>query len=77
MNATIAKNEIKVQHSFRPDVGREYLTVSCPEGWDDVKKLTNKVLIFEDRRFTFTGWNSDRNEAYFVGTGHWATISSK
>lgn len=64
--ATILPNEIPVSHSVRPSVGREFLTVQCPEGWDDVKKLTNKVLLFEGRKFTFTGWNSDRNEAFFA-----------
>lgn len=64
--AKIAPDEIAVKHSVRPDVCREYLTVDCPEGWDNVKKLTRKVLLFDGRRFTFTGWNSDRNEAYFV-----------
>ena len=43
----------------------EFLTVSVPNGWDDVAKLTGKVLEFEGRRYGFTGWNSDRNEAYF------------
>jgi hypothetical protein len=64
--ATIMPNEIPVFHSVRPSVGREFLTVDCPEGWDDVQKLTNKVLLFDGRKFTFTGWNSDRNEAFFV-----------
>jgi hypothetical protein len=66
MNATIAPNEVPVRHNVRHDVGREYLTISCPEGWDDVKKLTKKVLLFDGRRFTFTGWNSDTNECYFT-----------
>jgi hypothetical protein len=84
MNATIVPNEIKVSYSNREDVGREFLTVSCPEGWDDVKKLTNKVLTYDGRKFTFTGWNSDRNEAYFARTSpsrtcvtQFATISNK
>ena len=76
--ATIMTNEIPVSHSVRPMVGREFLTVQCPEGWDDVEKLTNKVLLFEDRKFTFAGWNSDRNEAFFAclmnGTSSTATI---
>jgi hypothetical protein len=40
--------------------------VDCPEGWDDVKKLVKKVLTFEGRKFAYTGWNSDRNEAFFA-----------
>ncbi len=66
MEATIAKNHIKVRHSVRPDVGREFLTVDCPEGWDDVKKICNKILLFQNKKFTYTGWNSDRNEAFFA-----------
>jgi len=65
MTATIAQNEIEVVHSIRPDVGREFLTVKVPNGWDDCKKIVNKVLTFENRKFTWTGWNSDRNEAFF------------
>lgn len=65
MNATIAKNEIPVRHDIRQDVDREFLTISVPNGWDDVKQLTKKVLLFENRRFVFSGWNSDTNECYF------------
>jgi hypothetical protein len=66
MKATIEPKEIEVTHNVREDVLREYLTIYCPNGWDDVKKLTKKVLTFEGRKFTFTGWNSDRNVCYFV-----------
>jgi hypothetical protein len=64
--ASIASNKIAVSHTVRPDVDREFLTLNVPEGWDDVKKLTNKVLTYEGRDFTFSGWNSDVNQAYFV-----------
>ena len=67
MNATILPNEIPIlDYSERPDVGRGFLTINCPDGWDDVKKLTKKVLLFEGHRFTFTSWNSDRNVCYFT-----------
>ncbi|NBW12678.1 MAG: hypothetical protein EBR82_32105 [Caulobacteraceae bacterium] len=46
----------------------EYLTVSVPNGWEDVSGLANKVLEFEGRRYGFSGWNSDKNEAYFKST---------
>lgn len=52
MKATIAPNEIKVEYSIRPDVGREFLTIDI-EGWDDVKKLVKKVLVHEGKKFTF------------------------
>jgi hypothetical protein len=63
--AKIAPDEIAVRHSVRVDVGQEFLDIDCPEGWDDVKKLVKKVLIYDNRRFTFRGWNSDRNECFF------------
>lgn len=78
MKATIARHEIAVQsHTILPD--REALTISCPEGWDDVKPLTRKVLIFQGKRFTYRGWNSDRNVAFFAaprgGDAPFATVS--
>jgi len=66
MKAQILPNEVAVRHSVRPDVDREFLTIDCHNGWDDVKKLTKKVLTFEGRKFTFTGWNSDSCECYFA-----------
>lgn len=65
MTATINPKEISVEHSVRPDVGREFLKIECPNGWEDVKKLTNKVLTFDGRKFTFSCWNSDYNYACF------------
>ena len=65
MTATISKDELKVEHSVRPDVGREFLTIDI-DGWDEVKRLTNKVLTFEGKKFTFSGWNSDDNKCYFA-----------
>jgi hypothetical protein len=66
MIATTNSNEIKVSYSIRPDVGREFLCVDCPNGWDDVKKISKKILTYNGKKFSFTGWNSDRNEAYFA-----------
>lgn len=66
MNAHIITNAVPVTHTVRPDVGNEYLTVPVPNGWDDVRPLVAKVLLFDGREFTFTGWNSDSNQAYFV-----------
>jgi len=65
MKATIVPNEIEVRHSVRPDVGREFLTFDVPNGWDDVKKICKKVLLFDGRKFTFSGWNSDGNYCCF------------
>ena len=78
MNATINPKEIAVTHCLRPDVNKEFLTVSCPDGWDDVKKICKKILTYDGKKFAFTGWNSDRNEAFFAkpinGTILYATI---
>jgi len=65
MKATIVPNEIKVEHNIRPDVGREFLTFDV-EGWDEVQKLSKKVLVFNDKKFTFSGWNSDNNQCFFA-----------
>jgi hypothetical protein len=76
MNAVIQTKLVPVTHSVRPDVDREFLTIECPNGWDDVKKLSRKVLAYEGRNFTYTGWNSDRNECYFArGLEHGAAVA--
>ena len=64
--ASIASNKIQVEYSAMPGDNREFLTFKVPNGWDDVKRLTNKVLTHNSKDFTFSGWNSDRNECYFV-----------
>lgn len=46
-------------------VGGNTIQVDCPNGWDDVNKLRAKVLEFDGRNYCFTGWNSDRNVAFF------------
>ena len=75
--ATISKNEIAVVYSNRTDVNREYLTIDVPNGWDDVSKLTKKVLTYDGKKFVFTGWNSDDLKCYFVRSNEIATISNK
>lgn len=45
MNATLVPNEIPVRHSVRPDVHREFITFSVPNGWDDVKNLTPQSSV--------------------------------
>jgi hypothetical protein len=54
--ATVNANEIPVTHTIFEN--KEFLKFSIT-GWDEVKRLTKKVLIFEGRRFTFSCWNSD------------------
>lgn len=74
--ASTLENKIPVIHSVRPDVNREFLQISVPNGWDDVQKLTNKVLSYDNRDFIFSGWNSDRNEAYFYRLIHGETMTA-
>ena len=64
MKATILSNEIAVEHSVRPDVGREFLSFGI-SGWDEVRKLTKKVLTYDGRKFVFSCWNSDRMDIVF------------
>ena len=63
--ASIDTNKISVVHTVRPDVNREFLQINVPNGWDDLVKLYNKVLTYEGKDFVYSGWNSDRNEAYW------------
>lgn len=63
---TIASNELPAVPSTRDN--QHWLTVPCPQGWDDVQKITDKILRFASRSYAFRGWNSDRNEAYFLAT---------
>lgn len=72
MNATISKNEVAVVYSSRD--GIEYLTIDIPNGWDDVAKLTKKVLRYDGKPFVFTGWNSDTLKCYFVRSNEVATV---
>lgn len=64
-SAKVLRDQVVCSHSVRADVGREYLEVEAPAGWDDVQKLVGKVLEFDGRKFVYLGWNSDRNVAYF------------
>lgn len=72
MKATILPNEISVEHTSRE--GREYLKFSI-SGWDEVSKLTKKVLLFGGKKFKFSCWNSDDLYCVFIRTNETATIS--
>ena len=65
MTATFSPNEISVEHCVQHDVDREFLIFDIPNGWDDVKKICKKVLIYDGREFVFSCWNSDRMKCYF------------
>jgi len=71
--ATIAKNTIAVRDSSIGDW--RHLTIDCPEGWDDVKKIAKKVLDFDGLKWGFNGWNSDRNVCFFRPLAKVATFA--
>ena len=74
MKATVSQNEIAVVYSNRAEINREFLTIDVPNGWDDVAKLTKKVLRYDGKTFVFTGWNSDSLKCFFVRSNEIATI---
>jgi hypothetical protein len=77
MQATIEKNLVEVIHSRREinqGIQTEFLTLDVPNGWDDVKKISKKVLKYGNKTFTFRGWNSDSNQCFFVENNSVAKI---
>ena len=74
--ATIAKNQLAVHANVAPN-GLKYLTLDLPDGWTTLQPLTNKVLTFDGQTYTYRGWNSDRNEAFFYLDTNVATVSSR
>lgn len=73
MEITVEKKMLSVTPSEDRGFGKR-LTIDCPEGWDDVKKLTKKVLSYEGDYYTFLGWCSDRNVCYFGETKNVAMV---
>jgi AAA+ superfamily predicted ATPase len=72
--ATVMNNAIPVKY-VNNDNGVSWITVDAPNGWDDVKKICKKVLVFDGKPHKFTGWNSDRNVAFFKQSNQYAVIS--
>ncbi len=62
--ARIAVNKVTVTKPISIE-GDLYIEVQVPHGWDDVKKLVNKVIEVNQLDFSYTGRNSDKNIAYF------------
>ena len=62
--ARIAVNKVTVTKPISIE-GDLYIEVQVPHGWDDVKKLVNKVIEVNQLDFSYTGWNSDKCIAYF------------
>lgn len=73
-NAKIEKNLIAVNSHTRADDGTNWLIIDCPNGWDDVKKLTKKVLTYQNETYTFMSWNSDKNVCYFKQNNNVARV---
>ena len=57
--AKIETNLIAVRAHVRDDNKTKWLIIDCPNGWSDVKKLTKKVLTYQNETYTFMSWNSD------------------
>lgn len=72
--AQVAKDLIAITFTQRADDNSEWLTIECPNGWDDVKKLTKKVLMYKGNTFTFMSWNSDRNDCHFKRNNNVAKV---
>ncbi len=82
MNATIEKDLIPIQRVIRGNEsgsgdGRSWLEIAIPNGWDDCKHLTNKVLSHNGEKFVWRSWNSDRNVCYFIQSDDIAKFVAK
>lgn len=67
VTASILANAIPARLSHFE--GRDRLTIGLSEGveaYAEVSKLAKKVLICNGKNFVFIGWNSDRNECFFI-----------
>ncbi len=62
--ATIVPNEFTVIHTVSTEVGREFIKFDI-SGWDEVKKLTKKILIYGGQKYAYSCWNSDHNYCVF------------
>lgn len=67
MEITVEKKMLPVMPSSDRGFGKR-LTINCPDGWDDVKKLTKKVLTYNGDHYKFLGWCSDKNVCFFGET---------
>lgn len=72
-NATIT-DLIPVEPRTREDDGTKWLVIKCPNGWDDVKKLTKKVLEYKGQTYKWMSWNSDNLTCNFKQSDDCARI---
>jgi hypothetical protein len=66
MKANFIQDEFAVEHTVRPDVGREFIKWNVPGGWAEIQKLVKKVVMYDGRKFVWSCWNSDGNYVVFA-----------
>jgi len=62
--ARFATNKVTVTKPISIE-GDLYIEVAVPNGWESVKEIMNKVIEVNNIDFSYTGWNSDHNIAYY------------
>ena len=75
-NATIETNLIAVEPTT-DESGHKWLKIQVPNGWDDCKKLTKKVLKYNGETYVWRSWNSDYNYCYFIQSNDIAEFVKK
>lgn len=73
MKAKAIENTLNVLSCVTLPDGDKCLTVPAYLGWDSVKNLP-AALEFDGRTYGYTGWNSDRNVAYYKTSKGFATM---
>lgn len=64
-------NTDKIKISKPVAVGGElWFQIDVPNGYEDVKKIMNKVIEVNNYDFVYSAWNSDKNIAYFKHCKH-------
>lgn len=63
MKAYTQRHSIEVLTEDKLETGNSCLTTSCTD-YDDFKSLP-RVVAYQGVHFALTGWNSDRNLAYY------------
>lgn len=63
--AAVVPDAVPILSATADCASAHWLTIPVPNGWDDVKTWAGRVLEYAGRRYAYSGWNSDRNVAYF------------
>jgi len=65
MNAIATQNpNLLPVHRYEEIEGQRWLEIQV-SGWDDVEKHTKDILVFKDREYGWSCWNSDRMVSVF------------